>query len=646
MTKSILKYLHFILLIGFVFAQDPPESFNYTSTNSSGAFLGQATIDGIPAGAGDWAAAFDEDGNCAGACELVFDDGTLYINLPIYGDDGTTPDVDEGMNSGEKFYLKLWDSSSDVIIDYSDGFDCWFNNNGAPMAGCGDVNTIYDFPSIMEDIDPDWTATLTASGGLDGSSYDLTFGFSPDATDGFDGDFDEYAPPAPPPPAFDAALNWEGDRYYRQILSGDGELSEHEYGVSFSFPSNNIINISWQNIGWSEMMSSCVLEDAFGGIMINVDMLSDSSLILDNPAFTTLNLKVIPNAYALPSIDHPPEISYIPNQTIENGEDFISFDLDDYLTEVDGDEVDWSFDMDGFVPAINISGGERDYDLVFGFNFAATDDYDHGIDMYAPPPPPPPNMDAALGWGGERYYIQILGVDDGEHDLIVHLQYPDDGIIHFNWYSDGWNDLVSSCILQDAFGGEMINVDMLSDSSITLNNPTITTLLLKVAPNLGETQTRDFIVDVDDENIVTLSYNDGWIGHQMVMFTATDQTGEMLSDIAIVTFTVEEVLSSYDNWMPSHVTLNQNNPNPFNIETRISFNTDVSGFVFLEILDFTGREVRTLVLNNLDPGDHSIIWKGENNRGKILPSGVYFYRISHSQDNRARYLTKKMILIK
>ena len=169
---------------------------------------------------------------------------------------------------------------------------------------------------------------------------------------------------------------------------------------------------------------------------------------------------------------------------------------------------------------------------------------------------------------------------------------------------------------------------------------------MKVVPNLGEGQTRDFMVDIDNENIVRVSYNDGWIGHQMVMFTATDQTSDMLSDIAIVTFTVEEVLSSYDNWIPSHATLNQNTPNPFNIETRISFNTDILGFVVLEILDFTGREVRTLVLNNLDPGDHSIIWKGENNQGNILPSGVYFYRLSHSQDSRARYLTKKMVLIK
>ncbi len=31
---------------------------------------------------------------------------------------------------------------------------------------------------------PNWSATITASGGYDGSSYDLTFGFHPEATDG------------------------------------------------------------------------------------------------------------------------------------------------------------------------------------------------------------------------------------------------------------------------------------------------------------------------------------------------------------------------------------------------------------------------------------------------------------------------------
>ena len=57
----------------------------------------------------------------------------------------------------------------------------------------------------------------------DGQSMVLTTGFSPDATDGYDDGIDAYAPPAPPPPSFDAALSWAGDRYYTQILGGDGD---------------------------------------------------------------------------------------------------------------------------------------------------------------------------------------------------------------------------------------------------------------------------------------------------------------------------------------------------------------------------------------------------------------------------------------
>ncbi|SVB20555.1 uncharacterized protein METZ01_LOCUS173409, partial [marine metagenome] len=72
-----MKYLHFILLIGFVFAQNPFEDL-VNPTNISGVFQGQATIDSNPAVAGDWVAAFDEDGNCAGASELILDEGTAY----------------------------------------------------------------------------------------------------------------------------------------------------------------------------------------------------------------------------------------------------------------------------------------------------------------------------------------------------------------------------------------------------------------------------------------------------------------------------------------------------------------------------------------------------------------------------------------
>jgi len=167
----------------------------------------------------------------------------------------------------------------------------------------------------------DFSATVTFTG--EGQSRGLTVGFSPNATDGYDAGycsnsgisdydgclnsgaewiFDAYAPPAPPPPAFDAALSWGGDRYFNQILSGDGDLSEHQYNIALSFASDNLITVTWDNTGWSTLMSSCLLQDAFGGLMgINVDMLSETSLTIPNPAYTTLLLKVTPNDYSLPN---------------------------------------------------------------------------------------------------------------------------------------------------------------------------------------------------------------------------------------------------------------------------------------------------------------------------------------------------------
>ena len=107
---------------------------------------------------------------------------------------------------------------------------------------------------------------------------------------------DSYAPPAPPPPAFDAALYWDNDRYYTQILYGPlsdvGE--EHVYDIVLAFPQDNLITITWDNTGWSDL-GTFVLQDAFGGVMFNVDMTIENSLELTDPAFNKLKLKVTPS---------------------------------------------------------------------------------------------------------------------------------------------------------------------------------------------------------------------------------------------------------------------------------------------------------------------------------------------------------------
>ena len=158
-------------------------------------------------------------------------------------------------------------------------------------------------PSAPEPPPPslDFAVSLDVTG--EGNVYPLTAGFSPDATDGYDDGIDSYAPPAPPPPAFDAALGWNGDRYYTQILAGLPEDVgvEHVFDILLQYGTDNLITLTWNNTGWSDL-GSFSLTDAFDGALgIDIDMTVENSLTLDNPAFNMLKLKVTPAGEAGPS---------------------------------------------------------------------------------------------------------------------------------------------------------------------------------------------------------------------------------------------------------------------------------------------------------------------------------------------------------
>ncbi|MGA2669054.1 MAG: T9SS type A sorting domain-containing protein [Ignavibacteria bacterium] len=94
--------------------------------------------------------------------------------------------------------------------------------------------------------------------------------------------------------------------------------------------------------------------------------------------------------------------------------------------------------------------------------------------------------------------------------------------------------------------------------------------------------------------------------------------------------------------IPKSFFLSQNYPNPFNPTTKIKFDIPplkgVRGMgVRLIISDLLGREVTTLINEQLNPGTYEVEWDGTN-----YPSGVYFYRLV--MDGYSE--TKKMVLIK
>ena len=90
--------------------------------------------------------------------------------------------------------------------------------------------------------------------------------------------------------------------------------------------------------------------------------------------------------------------------------------------------------------------------------------------------------------------------------------------------------------------------------------------------------------------------------------------------------------------------LHQNIPNPFNPSSVIRFQLPVVSNVVLKVYDAMGREVQTLVNENLNSGTYSVEFNGEG-----LSSGVYFYKIDvrSSGSSTGKFTdVKRMVLLK
>ena len=98
-------------------------------------------------------------------------------------------------------------------------------------------------------------------------------------------------------------------------------------------------------------------------------------------------------------------------------------------------------------------------------------------------------------------------------------------------------------------------------------------------------------------------------------------------------------LSSIEEGMggPESFRLSQNYPNPFNPSTKIGFKLQASGFTSLKIFDLLGREVATLVNEQLRQGSYEVTWDGWG-----FPSGTYFYTLTSGTFTE----TKKLLLLK
>lgn len=100
--------------------------------------------------------------------------------------------------------------------------------------------------------------------------------------------------------------------------------------------------------------------------------------------------------------------------------------------------------------------------------------------------------------------------------------------------------------------------------------------------------------------------------------------------------------------VPETFRLDQNYPNPFNPTTTISFTLPVDSRVSVTVYNLLGQEVAGIINTELPAGKHAVVWNGQDNSGRIVSTGLYFYRMKAVPFSGGTGYDgmKKMILLK
>lgn len=132
-----------------------------------------------------------------------------------------------------------------------------------------------------------------------------------------------------------------------------------------------------------------------------------------------------------------------------------------------------------------------------------------------------------------------------------------------------------------------------------------------------------------DQSVTRLLSSNKWDTHTYVTNDPTSLFSPGAEPVVLGIEREESIPQSYQ--------LSQNFPNPFNPETIISFSIPQSEIVSLKIYDILGKEIATLVNEELPSGNYRFNWNAS-----YLASGVYFYKLMTPSFTNV----KKMMLLK
>ncbi len=118
--------------------------------------------------------------------------------------------------------------------------------------------------------------------------------------------------------------------------------------------------------------------------------------------------------------------------------------------------------------------------------------------------------------------------------------------------------------------------------------------------------------------------------------TASFPGGEIRGQLRTGSIMITSV-APVSSTVPEQFRVSQNYPNPFNPATTVRVDMPQAGQLKLMVYDILGKEVQTLVNENLQSGSYDVKWNATN-----FASGVYYYTATTGNV----VVTKKMILMR
>tara|TARA_Y100000588_G_scaffold395259_1_gene521974 strand:+ start:530 stop:4801 length:4272 start_codon:yes stop_codon:yes gene_type:complete len=553
-------------------------------------------------------------------------------------------------SEGLKGYWRLDEDGGDIVFDATSG-DSHGQLDGVPERV--ESTAPFTLPPFI---------TLTVSDDAGSTPTDLKIGMIQDVTDEYDYWIDLYAPPAPPAPAWDAAIfnSLVNDRFYidmRPMPEAD-DITEWAVDIQPDVETEEV-TLSWNYEELGEGLFT--LTDAFGGVLFSVDMQEVNTYSFP-PSFnrvliqhrTDMGMEIVYNEgwniVGLPlagdetsyQILFPEAMEgtlfsftdlYQSAETLEVGEGYLLRMSDESVVNFSGSTIEnvilylgegWNLisGLSSVVSANTLYLSELIAEgTLYGFSdvYFLSDSIEPGRGYWIRATEDgeitlSPGVSAKqVSFVSRTEEANSISFSNGTHstELFFGVEIPEEEILSYS--------------LPPLFPEMAFDARFTGDSKVLLESGEIELL------NTAETITLSYDIPIE-------------AGEQMNWVLTSDNGGDyILEGTGVVTVqSAERFVVKREPVIPTTFALHQNFPNPFNPTTTLRYDLPKKLFVTISIYNMLGDQIKVLVNRYEGAGFKSVQWDARDNMGRDVSAGVYLYKIEVGEFVE----TRKMVLLK